>query len=247
PSRRSPTPGSTGLVLRRPMADFYSAVDTAIRNQESLIITYETDEDAALALLPEADELRLADPFTAKVVFVKMPATPWGAYNEAYQLIDCTWDGKPCIYPVRLLVDGDVGLMIGRELWGNPKKFGTIEFYRESSLLQCTGERPRGNRIVTAIMHPDTPIEVPTVNMDVLGFRVIPNPEDPSTFSLAELLINTLRVTTTAAWAGQGSLLFNDPSDLDPWYKLPVRKVISSVFTVSDVDTGERAKIVKRY
>lgn len=228
-------------------AESYKRPPSYMRDMESVIITYETDEEMALDLLPEADELRLCYPVTAKLMFVRMPYTSWGSYNECYQALDCTWDGRPCMYPVRLLVDSDIGMMIGRELWGNPKKFGTIEFSRESNIIQCVGERPRGNRICTGLVRLDQPIDIPPVDVDVLGFRVIPNPENLDEFSIAELLMNRLHVVTKSAWSGDGSLIYNCESKLDPWYKLPVRKIVSCVHTISDVDTSPTSKIIKKY
>jgi len=228
-------------------APAYPMPPALMRNVESFTITYETDLDAALELLPEADGLELADEGTAKMVFVKMPYTPWGAYNEIYQLLDCVWEGTPCIFPVRLLVDNDIPLIIGRELWGNPKKFGNIEFRQESSIIQCTGERPRGTRLCTGLIQLEKPLEVAPSMMHVVGLRVIPNPECPERPSLAELLLNANHVRPKEAWLGSCSLSFDARSELDPWYKLPVKKLVQAVYMIGDMETIPKAKILKRY
>lgn len=133
-------------------APTYTNPPALMRNVESFTISYETDVDAALELLPAAEGLELADPVTARMIFATMPCTPWGAYNEIYQMLDCLWQGKPIIFPVRLLVDNEVALTIGRELWGNPKKFGHVEFSRDSNIIQCTGDRPKGHRVCSGLM-----------------------------------------------------------------------------------------------
>lgn len=228
-------------------APSYVRPPSVLKNVESVIITYETDSDAAADLLPAADELELPDITTARIVCVQMPHTPWGAYDEVYQLIDCTWEGKPCIFPVRLLVNSDVGMMIGRELWGNPKKFGIVEFRRESNIIQCIGERPRGTRLVTALMQCEQSVEVEVAMVDVLGFRVIPNPEKTDEFSIAELLINPQHVTTHLAYKGRSNLTFDTQSNLDPWYRLPVKEIVDSIYTITDIRVSPTAKIVKKF
>jgi len=228
-------------------APTYLKPPALMREMESITIAYETDRDAALALLPEADGLELVEKVTARMVFARMPYTPWGAYSEVYQMLDCLWQGEPFIYPVRLLVDNEVALTIGRELWGNPKKFGHIEFSRDSNIIQCTGDRPKGHRICSGLMQLEQPLELQPAETKVLGFRVIPNPENPGEPSLAELVMNTLYVRPIQAWTGSSSLSFPVTSELDPWYKLPVNRLLDAVYTISDMETSPSGKILKRF
>jgi acetoacetate decarboxylase len=58
------------------------------RDMESITVGYETDEEAALAILPEAEGFELTLPATVRVVIARMPFTTYGAYEEAYQLLD---------------------------------------------------------------------------------------------------------------------------------------------------------------
>jgi len=228
-------------------APTYDRPPALMREMESFTISYETCTDAALALLPEADGLELASPGVARMVFARLPYTPWGSYNEIYQMLDCLWQGEPIIFPVRLLVDNEVALTIGRELWGNPKKFGHITFSRDSSIIQCTGERPKGHKVCSGLMQLGQPLELEPAETKVLGFRVIPNPENPDEPSVAELLMNTLHVRPLQAWTGPCSLSFPETSELDPWYKLPVKKLLGAVYTVSDMETSPSGKILKRF
>lgn len=228
-------------------APTYPKPPALMRGMESFTIPYETDVDAALAMLPAAEGLELANPVTAMMVFARLPYTPWGSYNEIYQMLNCLWQGKPIIFPVRLLVDNEVALTIGRELWGNPKKFGHVEFSRDSSIIQCTGERPRGHRICSGLMQLEQPLDVKPSETKVLGFRVIPSPENPEEPSLAELLMNTLHIRPIQAWTGPCSLSFPVISELDPWYKLPVKRLLDAVYSVSDMETSPSGKILKRF
>lgn len=228
-------------------APTYRKPPALIREMEGFAISYETDVDAALALLPAADGLELAKPVTAVMDFVQLRESPWGEYNEVNQMLMCLWQGEPVWFPVRLLVDNDVGMSVGRELWGNPKKFGHIEFSRDSGIIQCTGERPKGHKICSGLMQLEQPLKMEPSQAKVLGFRVIPSPETPNEPSLAELLINTLEVRPVKAWTGPCSLSFPEISELDPWYKLPVKKLLGAVYSLREVETSPTAKIVKRF
>lgn len=228
-------------------APTYPTPPAPMRDIETIRIDYETDPEAAARLVPDVEGLEIPEPVTATIVFVRFARSPWGGYNEIYQVINCTWQGKPCIFPVRLLVDGnEVGTLVGRELWGNPKKFGHVEFTKESNIIQCTGDRPRGSRIVTGLIQLERMVEATEDRFDVLGFRVIPNPEDPTKPSLAELIINPQRVTPIEVWEGQGSISFTAMSELDPWHKLPVKALGKAVYSLTHMTTAETAKIVKR-
>lgn len=233
-----------GMPVDQPL---YPRPPVYYRDMETITISYETDEDAALDLLPAADGLELAQPATARVVVARMPFTTFGSYEEAYQLVDCLWQGEPCIYPVRILLNQESALAAGRELWGNPKKFGHIEWTSESELLQGTAERPKGSNICTVIMRPERPVELPPYEMRVMGLRVIPSPEQDAEPSLAELVLNTCEVRPQQAWSGQGTISFGVNSLLDPWHTLPVKEVKDCLFARADMDVVPRAKIVKRF
>lgn len=230
-------------------APTYTKPPAVMRDIETISIDYETDAEAAAKLVPAVEGLEIPEPVIARIVFVRFARSPWGGYSEIYQLINCTWQGKPCIFPVRLLVDGnDVGTLVGRELWGNAKKFGHVEFTKESNIIQCTGERPRGSRIVTGLIQPERMLDVSGEDtVDVLGFRVIPNPEDPSKPSLAELLMNTLHVTPIEVWEGPCSLSFTAMSELDPWHKLPIKALGPAIYSFTHMTTSENAKIIWRF
>lgn len=217
------------------------------RDMDNISIAYETDEDAALDMLPAVEGLELVRPATARVMLAKMPFTTFGAYEEMYQLIDVTWQGVPAIYPVQILLNQESALAAGRELWGNPKKFGHIDWTTESEIHQGTAERPRGSRICTVLMRPEQPVEVEPYEMNIIGLRVVPSPEKDAPPSLAQLVLNHCDVRPQTAWSGQGSVHFGAESLLDPWHKLPVKKVKESMLIRTDMDAGPRAEIVHEF
>jgi len=52
--------------------------------------------------------------------------------------------------------------------------------------------------------------------------------------------------TTIEAWQGPGSLQFDSSSDLDPWHRIEVRRMLTAIYRRYDfvLDYG---KVIKRY
>ena len=63
------------------------------RNLELLAWTYETDEEAALDVLPDCLELSL--PATATLAVLDAPICTLGSYQEAFISIAATFEGEP--------------------------------------------------------------------------------------------------------------------------------------------------------
>ena len=68
----------------------------------------------------------------------------------------------------------------------------------------------------------------------ILSLKVIPNAEESEEPALAQLVSCDFRVTPVVGtdgmaevWSGPGSLVYNSPTEADPWYKLAVNEVIS--------------------
>ena len=95
------------------------------RDVHAIQITYETDLDAALDLLPQG--LEIESPATATILFINYPFSTLGPYNEVILVINCLYNGQPTGYIPHIVVDNEVPLAAGREIWGYPKKLAKIE------------------------------------------------------------------------------------------------------------------------
>ena len=122
------------------------------KDVEAISIVYETDEDAALDLLP--DGLELTSPAMATVIIVRYPFSTLGPYEEAMLGLSCTFKGNPKFYIAHIVVNTDIPLAAGREIWGYPKKFAHIALEKEGDLVIGIMERPKGNRICTGMVRP---------------------------------------------------------------------------------------------
>jgi len=229
-------------------APLYSSLPIIYNNVEAISFTYETDEDAALDILPEG--LELSSPATAGLMFVKYPPpNGLGAYEEAILAIYCTWQGEPRIYLPYLIVNSDIPLAAGREIWGFPKKLGHVSFEKEGDMVWGAIERPAGNRICTGVMRTQAPVTLETVEQQipVISLRVIPSPEEGAEPSLAELIeIRYDNDVSNEVWEGPGSVQFHSTSSIDPWHRLGVNRMLNATYRRYHQELGH-GRIVKSY
>lgn len=101
--------------------------------------------EAALDLLPEG--LNLPQPVTAALLFLKYPFSTLGPYEEAILGINCLLDDQPRFYIPHIVVNNDIPMAAGREIWGYPKKMADITYVNEVDMIWGKMERPAGHPI----------------------------------------------------------------------------------------------------
>jgi acetoacetate decarboxylase len=227
-------------------APFYARPPVFFKKKEALWINYETDYEAALALLPEG--LELPEPAMAVLIIGHFPFSTLGTYEEAIQAILCQWQGEEKFYIPHIVVNSDVPLSAGREIWGFPKKMAQITFQKEGDLIWGRAERPRGNWICTAGVRPEMPAEVEAAETEAWSacLRIIPSIEKDAEPSVAELVAVPSKLTVHEAWKGPGWLDFGSASDLDPWHRLPVKRLADALYYIYDEELGY-GKVLRKY
>ena len=214
-------------------APYFASPPAVYRDGQVLTIAYETDDEAAAEMLPLG--LTLPTPARAFVMIAHYPHSSYGPYNEAILALNCEWEGQARYYYPHLVTDSVPPLVAGRELWGFPKKIAQIQLDKDAELVRATVERPQGVRIVTAAMRPDRLVSVPPDRPEAVSLRVIPSVEPGEPPALAELVETpSIDRTTHEAWIGPATLSFEAQSELDPWHRLPVRKMVNGSFARVD-------------
>ena len=208
------------------------------RNVEAVVVYYETDEEAALELLPE--DLELQTPPVVGIRLFNAPFTTLGAYSAAVVQLGCLWQGQPKAFVCYQIVTGDAAMAAGREIWGYPKKLGHVEIAKETQLITATVERPRKVRLCTATIKPEEPMDeaaiastVPQLGPNV-NLKVIPSGAEGEGPSLVQLIESGGSGSVREFWRGPGSLTFDYPSPIDPWHRLAVKKIIGVYYSVGD-------------
>lgn len=229
-------------------APLYAKPPIDYRDVHAISVTYETDQDAACAMLPEG--LEIDAPALASVNFIRYPFSTLGPYSEVILGIHCLFGGEQRFYIPHIVLDSDVPLAAGREIWGYPKKLAhiTVETEGSDDLLWGRMERPRGNPICSAGVRPEKALPVTGHSTDgySMALRVIPSPEEGAPPSLAELIDVHSTTTVKAHWQGPGWVEFHSHSDVDPWHRLPVKRVVAATYRINDMILGF-GKVVRRY
>jgi acetoacetate decarboxylase len=227
-------------------APYYQQPPYYWRDARSMTVLYQTDAEAAAELLPEG--LEVPQPAQAALMVLHYPQSTVGPYSEAILGVQCSWEGTAQLYVARIVVDSVPPLVVGREVYGFPKKMARIELSQQDEFLRGTVERPTGVRLVTATLRPERPLPVESGPASpVLALRVIPSPEEDAPPSLAELVqVPDTDRRVHEAWSGPATLSYDTASALDPWHALPVQKVLGGLYTRYDF-TLPYARVLRRY
>lgn len=97
------------------------------RDAQLLLVETEVDAAAARRLLPP--QIGLDEPAVATFFFADYPATAFGSvYQEAGVLLHGGDHEGALLHCCWIVVDDATGLILGRELYGFPKKMAEVEF-----------------------------------------------------------------------------------------------------------------------
>jgi acetoacetate decarboxylase len=231
------------------------------RDVEDCFIVYEADREGVEALLPPGMEI--ADEVPTCIAWARwVPYSTFGSYHEAYVMIRASFEGTTYLYQPFILVDNEIPLTAGREIWGYAKKLavfnrtwggGDVPFGEQMSF---TVQRPVGVPLMTATMVADRladPGELAGIDAPVLSCRIIPNSEAGKRPSVAELVRLDVPATlhksqdgTHRLFAGRGGLSFPQVSSVDPWHLLAPKRIKECYFGVYDFDLPH-GKVIHDY
>jgi acetoacetate decarboxylase len=239
PTAISSTPYGAPLTPRLPIR---------LRRTEILTVVYETDAEAADALIPAP--LELTAPRVLVNVYWMHDAEFFGVYGEsAVQLPVRLPDGSPAMYSPFLVLGSDGAVAAGRELYGQPKKAGEVELRPYGDLL--VGRVARNSiDVVTAtlcwkqqacapdLLEPLVPGSGTNVNL-----RVLPADGDAVT---RELVARDFEdVVVHECWTGPATIELR-PNAQVPVHQLPVRAVSGALHRLVDL-TLPPGRVIHRY
>jgi acetoacetate decarboxylase len=229
PRSISESPWGAPLVPRLPLR---------MRNTEILTVVYRTEPAAADRMVPAPLEL-LGD--LVLVHLYRMHDADWfGRYGESAIQIPVRHpaSGTDGAYSPLLFVESDAAVAAGREIYGQPKKSGTIEIIPDGDLLVGRLRR-NGIDILTATTpYKQTPgtaddLERHAAFRTNVNLKVIPA-TDGSGAAVRELTARTLAdVVVHEVWRGPGTLELR-PNAQAPVHLLPVLEVVEAFHWVAD-------------
>lgn len=203
-------------------------------DRPSLTITYRTDIELARAMVPEP--LMVKDPLVS-LSFLWMVAPGIGDYYEFAQSIACFLGDEAVSFRPLMVAENVTAIMLGREVWGLPKKYGHPRVGQNNESYVGTLEYD-GTLVARASMaykYQEVDLAQAAAAMRTPGvvLKVIPD-VDGKTARIAELVrFEYSTVELKEAWTGAASLELFDHEAV-PIAALPVREIVSVRHTLGN-------------
>jgi acetoacetate decarboxylase len=210
---------------------------------EVLTVYFETKPEIAERLLPpplKPAALPIGGAFVANY-----PKTNFGVtYLESALFLAAEFDGEEGAYCLAMPVTDDMALILGREVFGYPKKIGDIHFKRGGQTVEGWTER-RGVRFLevhaklTGTFNDEAAqkmmIERMAANQDlvVYNFKYFPAPGRDGFDYNPRLVKEVVEFRPTSMEMGEAELVFR-PSEHDPWSEVEIVRVLGAVYTVGN-------------
>jgi acetoacetate decarboxylase len=230
-------PFGTLSVKDEPLPAFAPSYSTGLihySNISAIFVTYRTLVANVRPFVPNTIELE--DEPLITVAVVVYPMSTLGAYNEYFHLVEVTYEGKKYNYPISMILDNEAAIFLGREMYGYPKTFGTVnlEHWTGSATFLGTVEKPKGQRLVQVEFTPERPLEDTEKStgkgLGVLGLRVIPSPVEGAKPSVKELVPSQMILKGGETWIGTGSVSFPTQMASHPLHKLEVLRYETTTY-----------------
>lgn len=194
------------------------------RNVDVLTLAYRTHPEAVRALLPPPLE-----PINEWVLIhlYNMNDVEWlGSYNECNVMVGARLGETTGGYSPYLFLNSDVGLAHGREVHGQPKKFGEPGIEHRKDLIVGTLRRNDIEVITGTMAYKQTrgnldDLKKATFDFSVnINYKVIPHIDDrPAIRQLTSRKLANMKVHE--CWSGPCTVELR-PNAQAPVYKLPV-------------------------
>jgi acetoacetate decarboxylase len=200
-----------------------------------------------------------------KIIWAHYAESSFQPYDEFFVAIPCLHNGQLFLYVPLIYVTSDEAMAAGRELGGWPKKIGDIEMKQFGSDYQVAFSRHGqplvsasltvGRQLFSTPLPADKPVALgypynltlplpppsgspqASFPLPTATLKVIPGVgSDSPPPALAQLVGATWRMSGTVQGSSNVSLNFNNQDEEDPFYKLPVLKVLDAVVIRGEMD-----------
>lgn len=215
------------------------------RDVESISVTFETDVDAATAVLPRP--LSTPQQATATLNILHIPTSGIGEFYEASLVLSALFNGMPCRYNVLQFVTNDMSFALGREALGSPKKLAHVKLSSVPEGMFGYAERPQGHRILSLVATLETyagSSDATNVTEPSVALRVIPRPYGENRRAVAELLSTQSTWCVREQWSGPVAIATPASGGADDWNILPRVRVRRGMYRIFDEITMHRPTLL---
>jgi acetoacetate decarboxylase len=222
-------------------ASLYTRHPFHYKDVSRLVITYESELEPVLDVLPELIE-PLTDPPQVVVTVSDVGFhIPLGPYVESYIAIRAKFKEESIRYILYMWVTSDAAMAAGREIYGAPKKLANVSlFNREpnTEIYQGIVERPIGNKLfalsalLTAKADPNEIESEPPALLKVIPDAL--NEKEPAIADLLKVESSYEFISDSGGepefYKGIGSVDFCSNNQTEPVYELKPKKIISTYY-----------------
>lgn len=212
-------------------APAYPTTTIEYSNLSAVFVNYRTALSNVRPLVPNVLELE-EEPLIG-IAFISYPASTLGPYQEFIVSVQVKYQGESISYPISMILDNESAIYLGREMYGYPKTFGTVQLEHTvgSSAVNGAVSNAKGDKIAQVDFMADRILEGSSdqSNNKVLGLRVIPSPV-ANTTAQKELIPSSMTIKGGETCSGKASFSFCTQLETFPLYKLAVLRYESAVF-----------------
>jgi acetoacetate decarboxylase len=211
------------------LSGLYGKPPFEYREAKQMTVAFRTDPGVLRELVPEP-----LVPNEDAMMFLsssEFMCTGFGRYLEAHLNTHATFDGRLVNFSVYLVLDSDVAIGAGREIWGFPKKLGRLTLDMKDDVVRTTVERG-GCQIIEAAVH----LAELGTEEDLGGTpewitrRFIPNVSLSAPPDIDQLTSTTLtNVVTNDVYMGAATLAFGS-SPADRLEVIPINEVTGGFY-----------------
>jgi len=207
------------------------------RDAWSMTIPFRSDPRAIAQWIPKP---LVPDPQGMMFVTISRFFTSgFGHYNEMLLGAIAKYRGRVVNHCLYLVLDNDIAIAAGREIWGFPKKLGRVSLGDRDGVI--AGEVERGGlTVVRAAMEvgPLVPASALGGSAEYTNLKLVPPVQEGAAPAVMQLTSTTLsNLSLKAVYRGRATLSFAE-SPADRFSLIPVREVLDAYYYNADFSLG---------
>lgn len=236
--KRTPARATTNSYSMPDLSGLYGKPPFEYREVSQLLIAFETDAQVLRKLVPAP-----LTPNKDNLMFVSVAdflCSGFGRYLEAHVFTQATFKRRTVNYSLYLLLDNDVAICAGREIWGFPKKLGRLTLETTDDVVHSTVERGGITLIEAAVQLAELGSEDDVAGTpEWVARRFIPNVSLAAPPDIDQLTSTTLtNIVVGDVYTGAARLNFG-ASPADRLDTIPIRKINGGFFMESQFTLGD--------
>ncbi|MCP4006256.1 MAG: acetoacetate decarboxylase family protein [bacterium] len=235
--KRASHPKKRGYSMPE-LSGLYGKPPFEYREAKQITVEFQTDPRVLRKLVPSPlTPNRDAKMFVSSAEFL---CSGFGRYLEAHVYTHATFQRRLVNFSIYLVLDSDVAIGAGREIWGFPKKFGRLSLDMKDDVVSTRVERG-GRTIIDAAVHL---AELGTAEdlggtPEWIAHRFIPNVSLSAPPDIDQLTSTTLtNVVTHDVHKGAATLAFGS-SPADRLEVIPIHKVTGGFYSDYQFTLGD--------